>query len=81
MFKTKNMSTRASVFSAQFLPSAKNILLSGSSAGGIGAFEHANYLAKEFPAATVKATPIGETVNQKIFVFLSTLLACSSAAL
>ena len=41
-------------------PSATDILLAGSSAGGIGAFEHADYVAKLFPQALVKANPIGK---------------------
>ena len=50
----------------RFLPmlsfcfSATDILLAGSSAGGIGAFEHADYVAKLFPQALVKANPIGK---------------------
>ncbi|XP_065829478.1 uncharacterized protein [Oscarella lobularis] len=41
------------------LEQAKQVLLTGESAGGIGAFEHADYLASLLTKATVKSAPIG----------------------
>jgi hypothetical protein len=39
------------------LGNATDVLLSGNSAGGYGAFIHADYLASQLPSATVKAAP------------------------
>eukprot|EP00117_Sycon_ciliatum_P025550 scpid91484/ scgid21183/ Protein notum homolog len=41
------------------IDNATDILVSGESAGGIGAFEHVDFFASEFPKAHVRGTPQG----------------------